>query len=244
MPPSACSKRPRRSCIRAGERAFLVAEQLGFEQVRGERRRVQRDERLVRARAVTMQRACDELLAGAGFAGDQHRHARARQAADGAKHFLHRRRLAEHFRNAARFARRLSSTRTRLLSGAAHQIDRLIDVERLRQIFERAALIRGDGAVEIGMRGHDDDRQLGLAVANLGQQLEAAAARHADVGDQHVGSIAAQRGERGVGVIERGRRHASLAQRALEHPADGGIVVDEPDVKRLHRCLQHGMATR
>ena len=85
-----------------------------------------------------------------------------------------------------------SARREASLRRASHEIDGLIDVERLRQIFERTALVRSDCAVEIGMRGHDDDRQLRLRVANLLQQLEAAAAGHADVGDQHVGPVAAQ----------------------------------------------------
>ena len=55
----------------------LVPEQLGLQQVRGERRSVERNEGLRRARAVSMQRACVELLAGARLAGDQHRHAGA-----------------------------------------------------------------------------------------------------------------------------------------------------------------------
>ena len=55
---------------------------------------------------------------------------------------------------------------------------------------------------------------------------------------------AAQGGERSVRMFERSRRHSSLAQRAFQNPADGGIVVDEPDIERFRRCLQHGMATR
>ena len=54
---------------------------------------------LRRARAVIVQRARDELLARARFAGDQHRDARARQTADRAEHLLHRRRAAEQLRN-------------------------------------------------------------------------------------------------------------------------------------------------
>ncbi len=228
-------------CIGAGERTFFVTEQFGLEQIRSECGRVQRDEGLAGARAVTMQGAGDQFLARAGFAGDQHGHAGARQPADGAKHFLHRRRLSQHFGNAARFGADFFDAFL-LLGCATHQVDGLIDVERLRQVFEGAALVRGDGAVEIRVRRHHDHRQLRLAVVNLGQQFEAAAAGHANVGDQHIGSIASQRRERRVGVIERGRRHASLAQRALEHPADGGIVVDEPDIKRLDGHLEHGMA--
>ena len=61
---------------RAGERALDVAEQLALEQLLGQRRAVERDERLLRARARAVDRARDRALAGAGLAGDQHGHAR------------------------------------------------------------------------------------------------------------------------------------------------------------------------
>jgi len=51
--------------LRAGEGAALVPEQLRFQQVFRNRRRVDRDERPGRARAVPMERARDEFLAGA-----------------------------------------------------------------------------------------------------------------------------------------------------------------------------------
>ena len=54
--------------LRAGERAALVAEQLGLEQIARNRRGVQRDEGLAGARAVVVQRARDQLLAGARLA--------------------------------------------------------------------------------------------------------------------------------------------------------------------------------
>ena len=57
---------------RAGERAALVAEELALEQPLGERRAVQADERLVRARRRGVDRLGDELLAGAALAGDEH----------------------------------------------------------------------------------------------------------------------------------------------------------------------------
>ena len=56
----------------AGERALLVAEQLGFEQMVGDRGAVDRDERALRAPAVAVQKARDHLLAGPALAGDQH----------------------------------------------------------------------------------------------------------------------------------------------------------------------------
>ena len=56
-----------------GERALRVAEQLALEQRLGHRRAVDRDERAVLARATALvERARDDLLAGAALAGDQH----------------------------------------------------------------------------------------------------------------------------------------------------------------------------
>ena len=55
----------------AGERAFLVAEEFGFEQILGNRGAVDRDEILFSAPAFLVHVAGDQFLAGAGFAGDQ-----------------------------------------------------------------------------------------------------------------------------------------------------------------------------
>ena len=59
--------------VGAGERALLVAEKFGLEQLARNRRGVQRNEGLGRARRVLVQSACHQLLAGPRLAGDQHR---------------------------------------------------------------------------------------------------------------------------------------------------------------------------
>jgi hypothetical protein len=58
--------------LRAGEGAALIAEQLRLEQLLGQRRTVQGDERGVLARGRLMDEAGDDLLAGARLAADQH----------------------------------------------------------------------------------------------------------------------------------------------------------------------------
>ena len=57
---------------RAGERAAHVAEEHRLGQLAGDGDAVHRDERRLRARAAAVNRAGDELLAGAALAGDQH----------------------------------------------------------------------------------------------------------------------------------------------------------------------------
>src|SRR5690606_17212708 len=79
----------------AGERAALVSEELRFEQLARDRRRVHGDELAMRPGTVLVQRTRDELLAGARLAGDQHRRARLREPPDRAEHVLHRRRTPE-----------------------------------------------------------------------------------------------------------------------------------------------------
>ena len=89
-----------------GKGAAFVAEEFRFEQILGYRRRVDGDEGLVGARAVPVQGTGDQLLARAGFASNQHRGVRQGETADGAKDFLHGRRLAENLRHQPLFFRR------------------------------------------------------------------------------------------------------------------------------------------
>src|SRR6266851_2485049 len=83
------------------------------------------------------------------------------------------------------------------------------------------------------MRGHDDDGQTGPRHLNFLEQVESAASGHADVGHQYVGCVGAQCRQDIVGLIETLGGHAAAFQRLLEHPSDGGIVVDQPNLQRL-----------
>ncbi|SVJ77443.1 Uncharacterized protein conserved in bacteria [Klebsiella pneumoniae] len=64
---------PDLALVRAGEGALLVAEQLGLDQVLGNRPAVDRDERPVRAPRLPVQGTRDQFLAGAALAPDQYR---------------------------------------------------------------------------------------------------------------------------------------------------------------------------
>ncbi|GAC1633527.1 MAG: hypothetical protein NVS9B10_28900 [Nevskia sp.] len=185
-----------------------------------------------------MERARDQLLAGAGFAGDQHRDLRLRQPADRAEHVLHRRRLADD--RGARLGRLRLRHGHALLRGTAHERGDAVDVERLRQVFEGAAAERGDGGIEIGMRGDDDDRQLRPQRAHALHQRQAIEAGHADVRDQDVGTlgILVQRVQQLGRAGKAPDRHAFAAQGFFENPADRLVVVDDPDPDRTLNQLQ------
>ena len=72
---------------RAGEGALLVPEQLVLENLLGQRGAVEREERALGAIALVVQRARDELLAGAALAEDQHARGGRR---DGLDHLIDR----------------------------------------------------------------------------------------------------------------------------------------------------------
>src|SRR6185436_11595342 len=68
--------------VRAGERALLVPEQLALEEALRHRRAVLPDEELVAPPRAVVDGRGDELLAGAGLALDEHRHARVDDLVD------------------------------------------------------------------------------------------------------------------------------------------------------------------
>src|SRR5207244_10912833 len=76
---------------RAGERAFLVSEELALEKRFGERGGVARDEGTRRARAVLVHRARSELFARAGLAADEDGRVARRHLADALVAGAHRR---------------------------------------------------------------------------------------------------------------------------------------------------------
>jgi hypothetical protein len=216
-------------CAGAREGTLFVAEEFGFEQVARNRGGIDGDEGCILARAVAVQCARHEFLAGAGLAVDQHRGMGCRQPADGAEDFLQRSALPEDFRHGAGFKRGTIVVR-RLGNRPTHQIYGLVYVERFGQIFEGTALEGCHGGIEVRVRGHDDDRQVRMIGLGVAQQVESAAAGHADVGDQHLRHLSAvERRQCFVRRAEALGRDAFTAERLFQHPADGAVVVDDPD---------------
>ena len=197
----------------------FMAEQFGLQQILRDRRRIQGNEGLRRARTVLVQRTRHELLAGTRFARDEHRHIRLRQTADGAEDFLHGRRLAEDFRRfrRARFDAGLAQA---LFQRAADQLDSLVDVKRFGQVFEGAALEGRDGRIEVGKGRDDDDRQAGKARLDRLQQFQAGGARHADIRHEHLRRVKFQCRD---GVARIGKTLGGEVfprQGFFQHPAD------------------------
>src|SRR5262249_46650907 len=76
--------------LRASKRAALVSEQLRFDQTVRERRTADLDEWLVGAGRIVVNRMCDQFLAGAGLAADEHGGVRRRHLGHLLVHLSHR----------------------------------------------------------------------------------------------------------------------------------------------------------
>jgi hypothetical protein len=100
---------------RAGVRegAALVAEELGLEEVGGDARAVDLDERAVAPRSPVVEPVCDEVLAGAALPLEEHRALRLGEPGDDGHELPHRRRLRHHLEEPLlqRLAHPASSTR-------------------------------------------------------------------------------------------------------------------------------------
>ena len=205
-----------------------MAEQLGLEQVARDRRSIDGDERFAGPRAMAMQGARDQFFAGTRLTGDEYRGVRLRQSADGAEDLLHGRGLPEHLGHRLVRLGDLAIATT-LFECLADELDRGIDVKRFRQVFEGATLKRRDRALQVGVRGHDDDGDLRQACLDLLQQVDARLAWHADVTHHHPRGVFVERLQRLVGGLEQSASNAFPLQGLLEDPAYRAVVVDDPD---------------
>jgi hypothetical protein len=113
--------------------------------------------------------------------------------------------------------------------GFANEVDGLVDIERFWQVFERTALVGGNGVFQVGMRGDDDDRQVGSTATQTLEQGKAAHAGHANIGDQHVWIALANCVQQVFRALEAARLHIGLLERFLEHPAHRLVIVNYPD---------------
>ena len=216
--------------VGAGERALLVSEQLRFEQVLLQRRAVHLDEVARRAQRIVMDRAGDQLLAGAGFAADQagrvalgdllhhvedalQRLARADDLVELVDVLLGVAEVVELVLHALHFER--------LLDLDLH----LLDLERLLHVVERADLHRFDGGGHRAERRHQDHG--GGRMQRLGgaQDVETVAAAHLQVAQDDVEVALVQPLDGGVAV--RGFVHLvpGFGEAADQAPPERVVIV-------------------
>ena len=169
MPPCASSNRPFLLAIGAGEGAALVAEELALQQVLGQRRAVDRDQRAAAGDVAEVDRLGHQLLARAGLAGDQDGARRRADPGDPLEDLAHARALAQQVMVGG-----LSLEPAAKIGDFVDQpavFERMVDqnleadrVERLLNQVVGAELHRLDGVFDGGEAGHDDDRDRQVAL--------------------------------------------------------------------------------
>ena len=163
----------------ARERALLEAEQLRLEQRVRDRRAVDRDERLARARAQRVNRARQDFLARAAFALQQRRRVGRRHLLDRPADLQHRvarrddaveRRRAERFRELPI----LGLERVHLIRALHDQLQR-VDVDGLLIEVVGAEADRLHGVALVAVPRDDDDLRERRELQDLAQRREALA---------------------------------------------------------------------
>ena len=191
--------------VGAGERALLVAEQFGLEQVFLQGRAVHLDEVARRAQRVAMDRAGDQLLAGAGLAAHQHGRIALGDLAHDAEDVLQRGAAADDPLEVVGLL--LFVTEVVELVAKALQLQRLVDLdlhlldfERLLHVVEGAVLHRLDGGVDRPERGHQDERRGRVQRFRRAQHVEPVGAAHLQIADDDIEVAFVQLFDRGVAV--------------------------------------------
>ena len=173
----------------------------------------------------------NQLLAGAGLAGDQDGDMALAQAADGAENVLHGRSLAHHLGRIGTCGVGDFLAQT-FFQRAANQLHRFGQIKGLGQVFECAALEGAHGAVQVRKRSHDDHGQTGVPRFDLVQQFEAGLAGHADVADQDLRTRFIGGGQRAQHLGGTGKtacRQLLAQQRLFENEANRLVVIDYPN---------------
>ena len=230
---------------RAGERAAHVPEQLRFEQRFRDGGAVHLDERHVALRAAIVNRAGDQLLAGAGLAGDEHRALRLRDELGGPDDILHPAAAPDDAVVVELLVALVEEVpvmgaQALVLQRAPDEHEELVDLERLLKVVERAELHRLDRALDRRVRRHHKNlRPLAVltGAGELPDQLEARHSRHDVVHDQQVEQALAEKPLR----FARSRRRDDLvpvfAQSSRECAEDLRFVVDEQNGACAHACM-------
>ncbi len=218
------------------EGAFHVAEQLAREQLFGQGRAIDRDERAAVARALSMQREGEDALAGAALAAKEDRRV---GIGDTRERF-------EDFSDAGRIGREVDvrclvgqtileighapaerAPLRCLLDDVAHLCGR----EGLRQVIARAAADGFDRGVERRIGGDDDDVEGGGDREEARNQVEPALLVETQIEKREVEMLSLERRDRRFGRADGDDLAPDSFEAHRERGADVLLVVDDERVQ-------------
>src|SRR5579883_889609 len=197
-------KQPGARAEGAGEGALLVAEQFAFDQGGNEGAAVDGDEGAAGERSAEVDGAGDQFLAGAAFAGNEHRGASVFEARNHAQHVLD---LGGGADDAVELGLGVHAVAQELvfldqadLFGHAtqEQAQFLQRREGFGDVVIGAELHGLHGGLDRAVAGHDRDLGAREHLLDLLQELQARHLRHDQVGQDHVGRLFLEPGQSGL----------------------------------------------
>ena len=232
VPPWASSSAPAlRGC---SPLVCSIAEQLDFHPLRRDRRGVDDHERAVGAARGVVQRARRQFLAGAGGADDQDAAVGLGGAVDGLAQLVHAGRAAgQHARGRRQLLQFLDlALQPRGFQRPRRHQDQPVGLERLFDEVIGAALDRGDRGFDIAVAGDHHDRQVGIVLLDLLEQLQAVelGALQPDVEEHQMRTAVGDFRQRRIAVARGAGRKSLVVQNARHEIADIGFVIDNQNV--------------
>ena len=212
-----------------------MPEEFRLQQLLGERRAVDGDERHFGSRALQMDGARHDLLARAAFPFDQHRHFAARHLFGEPGHSSHGFGVAD---ERARIGALLQPESQLVvlchhgleLEGLKHQCPQPLHVQRLGQIIIGTLLHRLDRAFDRAVSGHQDEHGIAAFSPGFLEQLQAAHLGHLHVHDQEVIEPFADELERARSVVGRVHQVTLALERLLNARTKSALVVHDQDL--------------
>ena len=184
-----------------------------------------------RTAAGEVDRARHDLLAGAALAADEHARTAARDLADQREDLAHRGALADQLAHRRGLVDGTAQPAVLLFERAAFECalepeQQRVALERLGHVVEGAGVHRLDGRVDAAEGRHQHDRRVGAQLADLAEQLDPGAARHADVGEHHVAIEVGEAIHRLGGTRGGAGLDSLVVEQRHDHVSHCGIVVD------------------
>ena len=193
-----------------------------------------------------MNGVCDQVLAGAGGAPDQHRRRLdVLQPLEHLEHTLHGRALAEDLAVGARgLAPEVAHLggEAVLLENLPHREGHLSEVEGLGQVGLGPEAGRLDRALDRAVGGQHDDGDVVILLPDGAEHVHSTHLRHLHVGEDEVRAVGHDLLQAVRSVLRFEDEEALSAQVLTEGPADELLVVADQDCRALGHLALHGGA--
>ena len=173
---------PGLACYGPGERALLVAEQLGFEQILRDSHTVDRDKRTAGPRAERVEPASEELFPGAAFSLEQDRRIGRRRTVQLLGDLPERRIVPDDAGSPATLGhlfleQEILGLHAALSDGALDQQQQVVGLDWLGEEVGGTLPHGGDGVLDAAVGGHHDDRHFRVQLLGRSQHAEPVAGR-------------------------------------------------------------------